>query len=203
MSMMRFIFLLVIGFVHHCYSSDIDSLFDIQPQPVLINNVDEKYITSDKHYIGQVLYRYDRIEFGCDCQSQLNDVKYFIYWTINDRIFTRFNNSNSLKLFIDRHTVQIPISYITCYCVFIRINSTRIRKEYRYQLYIDLESESSLKSIDYTVELNVFKGRVYSFFQQHFLMIPILYGLVIVITIFVIIWALIHSQTDVALSRND
>lgn len=203
MSIMRWIFLAIIGFGHYSCSSDIDSLFDIQPQSVWINNIDEKYITSDKHYIGQVLYRYDRIEFGCDCQSLLNDVKYFIYWTLNDRTFNRFNNSNSFKLLIDHHTVQVPISYVTCYCVFLRNNSTRIRKDYRYQLYIDLESEPSLKPIEYSTESNVFKGRVYSFFHRHFLMIPILYSLVIVITVFVIIWALIHSQTDVALSRND
>lgn len=202
MSTMRLVFFALIYFVHRCSSND-DSSFQVLPQPVWINNLDEKYITNDKHYIGQVLYRSDQVELGCDCQSELDDVQHFIYWTMNDRLFHRFNNSHSFQLFVDRHTVQVPISYVTCYCVFVQGNSTRIKKDYQYLLYIDLESEPSLKPIHYSIETHALKERVHTFIQRHFLMIPILYVLAIFLTSFVIIWGCIRPPTDVALSRNE
>lgn len=200
--MLRLIFFVLIYFVHHCYSND-DSFIRVLPQSVWINNLDEKYIINDKHYIGQVLYRYDHVQLGCDCQSELNDMEYSIYWTMNDRLVNRFNHSNNFQLYVDVHTVEVPINYVTCYCLFIPKNSSRIIKDYQYQLYIDLESEPSLKPIHYSIEIHALKERFYMFLQRHFLMIPILYVLAIVLTGFVIIWSFTHSQTDVALSRND
>jgi hypothetical protein len=163
------------------YSNE-DFNFQIQPQSVIINNFDEKYITSDNHYIGQVLYRYDQIELACDCQTELNQTEYFIYWMINNKTSNEFNNSNRIQLFINMNTVQVPITYVTCYCVFIQIDSRKIRKSYQYQLYIDLESEPSLKPIVYIAQSSVIKEHWNSFIQHHFIMIPILTFIIIGIT---------------------
>jgi hypothetical protein len=132
---MMHLFFLIIILVNRSYSTD-DTVFQVQPQSVRINNLDEIYITSNDHYIGQVLYQDDRIELACECQTQLNHIEYHIYWTINNKIFNRYNNSNSIQLEINRNTVQAPITYVTCYCHFIQSNLTKIQKDYPYQLYI-------------------------------------------------------------------
>jgi hypothetical protein len=134
MSLMRLLSLLIF-FINRCYSTN-DLVFQIQPQSVRINNQDEMYITSDNHYIGQVLYRYDQIELGCECQTQLDHIKYIIYWTINNKIFHQYNNSNSMQLMINKNTVQAPITYIKCHCIFIELNLTKIQTDFQYQLYI-------------------------------------------------------------------
>lgn len=135
MSIMRLLLLIIIFLVNRCYSTD-DFIFQIQPQSVRINNLDEIYITSDDHYIGQVLYQYDQIELACECQTQLNHTQYNIYWTINNKIINHYNNSNHIELFINKNTVQTPITYVTCNCIFIQSNLTIIKKDYQYQLYI-------------------------------------------------------------------
>ncbi len=182
MSTMRLMFLLMnILFFNYCYSNE-DFIFQIQPQSVVINNLDEKYITSDNHYIGQVLYRYDQVKLACDCQTELNHTEYYIYWTINNKTWNKLNNSNRIELFIDINTVQVPITYVTCYCVFIQFDFRRIKKSYQYQLYIDLESEPSLKPINYSVQSSVIKEHWNSFIQHHLFMIPIFTFIIIGIT---------------------
>jgi len=135
MPIMRLLLLIIIFLVNRYYSTD-DFIFQIQPQSVRINDLDEIYITSDEHYVGQVLYQYDQIQLACECQTQLNNTQYIIYWTINNKIFNRYNNSNHMQLFINKNTVQTPITYVTCHCIFIQSNSTKIKKDYQYQLYI-------------------------------------------------------------------
>ncbi|CAF1053012.1 unnamed protein product [Adineta steineri] len=158
--------LLVIFLFHYCHST-VDLLFQIQPHSVRINNQDEIYITSDDHYIGQVLYRSDQIQLACDCQTQLNKTQYNIYWAINNKIIDQYRSLNSIHLIIDKNNVQAPITYVSCHCVFILPNLKQIKRNYRYQLYIDLESEPSLKPIIYSVELNMIKGHFYDFLRRH------------------------------------
>jgi hypothetical protein len=134
MSIMRLL-LLIIFLVKCSYSTD-DFTFQIQPQPVRINNFDEIYITRDDHYIGQVLYQSDQIQLACECETQLNDTQYIIYWKINHKIVHQYNNSNNIELLINRNTVQTPITYVTCYCIFTQSNLIKIEKHYQYQLYI-------------------------------------------------------------------
>ncbi|CAF0972867.1 unnamed protein product [Rotaria sp. Silwood1] len=169
MSTMRLL-LLVIFLINRSNSID-DLIFQIQPQSVRINNFDELYITNDNHFIGQILYRYDEIQLACECQTQINHIKYNIYWTINNKTYNQYNNSNSIELLINLNTVQAPITYVTCHCIFIQSNRTKIRRYYQYQLYIDLESEPSLQSINYSLELNIIKERFYNFIHHRYLII--------------------------------
>ncbi len=196
MSIMRLVLFLVSSFFFDCCYSNEDLLFQIQPQSVLINNLDEKYITNDNHYIGQVLYRYDRIELACDCQTELNHIQYYIYWTINNETYNQFNNSNKIQLSIDMNTVQVPITYVTCYCIFIQLDSKKITKSYQYQLYIDLESEPSLKPINYSVQSSILKEHFSSFIQHHFTMIPIFTLIIIGITCPLIILSSTRNMND-------
>jgi hypothetical protein len=138
MSTMRFFFL-IIFLVNRCYSTN-DLVFQIQPQLVRINNHDEIYVTKDDHYIGQVLYRYDQIKLACECQTQLNHTESIIYWTINNKIVSRYNHSNSIQLVININTVQVPITYVKCHCIFIRSNLTKTKIDYKYKLYIGKSS---------------------------------------------------------------
>jgi len=134
MSSMRLL-LLAIFLVSRSYS--IGNLsYQIQPQSVRINNLDEIYITSDDHYIGRVLYRYDLIELACECQTQLKNIQFNIYWTINNKTFNRYNNSDSIQLGINIDSVQVPITYVTCHCVFVQSNLRKIKRSYQYLLYI-------------------------------------------------------------------
>ncbi|CAF2406450.1 unnamed protein product [Rotaria sp. Silwood2] len=162
--------LLVIFLVNHSNSID-DLVFQIQPQSVRINNLDELYITNDNHFIGQVLYRYDEIQLACECQTQMNHIQYNIYWAINNKIYNQYNNSNSIELLINLNTVQAPITYVTCHCIFIQSNITKIKRDFQYQLYIDLESEPSLQPINYSLESNIIKQRFYNFIHRRYLVI--------------------------------
>jgi hypothetical protein len=132
---MCLLLLLIIFLVNRSYSTH-HLVFQIQPESVRINNLDEIYITNDDHYIGQVLYQDDQIELACECQTQLNHTQYNIYWTINNKIVNQYNNSNNIQLSININTVQTPITYVTCYCIFIQSNVTKIKKDYQYKLYI-------------------------------------------------------------------
>lgn len=152
MSLMRFLLLLTIIFlIENSFSTD-DFIFQIQPQLVRINNLDELYITRDDHYIGQVLYRYDQVQLACECQTHLNHTKHQIYWSINKKIYNRYNKLSNITIFINRKTVQTPITYVTCHCIFTQSNLTKIRRNYQYQLYIGKEiSLSENKKLNYYV----------------------------------------------------
>jgi hypothetical protein len=186
MSPMRLL-LVISFFVDYGYTTN-DLLYQIQPQLVRINNHDEIYITSDDHNIGQMLYRYDQIQLACECQTELNHSQYQIYWAINNKILNEYNNSNTIQVIIDINTVKAPITYVTCHCVFIPSNITKIKRDYQYQLYIgkifvdcktnffclkilDLESEPSLKPIDYSVETSVIKLHLEKFIHHHFIIV--------------------------------
>ncbi|CAF1118130.1 unnamed protein product [Rotaria sordida] len=169
MSTMRL--LLVVIFLVNFSDSIDDLIFQIQPQSVLINNLDEIYITNDNHFIGQVLYRYDKIQLGCECQTQLNHTQHNIYWIINNKTYDQYNNSNSIELLINLNTVQAPITSVICHCIFIQSNITKIKKDYQYQLYIDLVSEPSLKPINYSLESSIIKERFYNFIHRRYVVI--------------------------------
>ncbi|CAM4798568.1 unnamed protein product [Rotaria magnacalcarata] len=148
--------LLVIIFLANRSESIEDSTYQIQPQSVCINNFDELYITSDDHFIGQVLYRYDQLQLACDCQTLVNHIAYKIYWTINNKTYNEYNDSNRIQLIVDINTVRAPVTFVACHCIFIESNRTKTERNYEYKLLIDLESEPSLKPIAYTVELSMF-----------------------------------------------
>jgi hypothetical protein len=116
--------------------------FDIQPQSVRINDHDEIYIANTEHFLGQVLYRYDRIALACECRTDLRDIQYEIYWSINAHRIDRLHNRTTIELIIDNNTVQAPITSATCHCIFIRLNdsSRQIKRQYQYQLYIGKHS---------------------------------------------------------------
>ena len=133
---MRLILVVLSCLLNYSLSTNNNWNYQIQPQIVRINNYESSYITNDEHFIDQVLYRYDQIQLGCECQTLTNQTKTFIYWIVNKRILHRFNNSNSLQIIITNRTVQAPKTLVTCYCLFYPENSIKIRRGYHYQLYI-------------------------------------------------------------------
>ncbi|CAF1180483.1 unnamed protein product [Rotaria magnacalcarata] len=163
--------LLVIIFLANRSESIEDSTYQIQPQSVCINNFDELYITSDDHFIGQVLYRYDQLQLACDCQTLVNHIAYKIYWTINNKTYNEYNDSNRIQLIVDINTVRAPVTFVACHCIFIESNRTKTERNYEYKLLIDLESEPSLKPIAYTVELSMVKQKFQDFIHLHFAVI--------------------------------
>lgn len=103
---MRLILVVLSCLLNYCISTNNNWNYQIQPQIVRINNYENSYITNDEHFIGQVLYRYDQIQLGCECQTLINQTQTFIYWTVNKRILHRFNNSNSIQLIITNRTFR-------------------------------------------------------------------------------------------------
>ena len=113
-----------------------DLSFQVQPQPVRINNEEDIYVIYEDNYIGQVLYRSDQIQLECQCQTPSNQIEHYMYWTINNELSSQFNNSNRIRLLINADNVQGPITYVTCHCIFYREKFHEITRDYRYKLYI-------------------------------------------------------------------
>ena len=72
--MSTWIFLLLltreISLIHYC-NSKIDLFFHVQLKSILINNISEySIIDNNHHFIGQILYRYDQIQLGYECQMK-------------------------------------------------------------------------------------------------------------------------------------
>ena len=131
----KHLFLLACILVQQSYCNN-DLSFQTEPRPVRINNQEEIYVIHDDNYIGQVLYRYDQLQLECQCQTQENPIKYSIYWTINNQIISQYNNSTRIQLIVNKDNVQVPITYVTCICMFYQENSYEITRDYRYKLYI-------------------------------------------------------------------
>lgn len=123
-----------------CLVALADGSFQVQPQPVRINNQEEIYITEEDNYIGQVLYRFDQLQLECECQMHADQSHYHLYWTVNNQLVHAHNDSKRMQLAVDRHTVQEPITYVTCHCLFNQANSKEIVRDYRYKLYIGREA---------------------------------------------------------------
>ena len=152
--------------------------FDLQPQPIRLNDLEEIYLTNDDHFLGQVLYRFDRLHLTCECRSSRS---FRIFWTINDRIIADPFNSSDLQLEINRDTVETPTTDVTCHCLFTAKNRSEVEKSFRYQFYVgkskrsdglipslslssaDLDSEPTLKPIDYVLEMNLVQHRLVRF----------------------------------------
>ena len=113
-----------------------DLYFQIQPQLVRVNNLDEMYISNDEHFLGQVLYRDDRIQLACECQTNAKRAQWEIYWSVNNEKFHQIKNSTSIQLLVNAETVQAPITSVTCHCTFVQKKSAKIQRTYQYQLYI-------------------------------------------------------------------
>lgn len=128
--------LLVVVCLVNSSESNEDLTYQVQPQSIRINKFDEIYMTSNDHFIGQVLYRYDQLELACECQTSSMKSKYHIYWTINNQVYNKYNQSNNIEILINKNTVQAPITFVTCYCVFIESNRTKTILDYQYKLYI-------------------------------------------------------------------
>ena len=155
--------------------------FDLQPQPIRLNDLEEIYLTNDEHFLGQVLYRFDRLHLACECRSSRS---FRIFWTINDRLIADPFNSSDLQLEISRDTVEAPVTDVTCHCLFAAKSRGEVEKSFRYQFYIgkakrnetirstfplssvDLESEPTLKPIDYVLDMNVVQHRLAQFVHQ-------------------------------------
>ncbi|UJR21578.1 hypothetical protein I4U23_024660 [Adineta vaga] len=171
----------------HYSSSTNDLTFQTQPRPVRINNQDI-YVINEANYIGQVLYRYDRIQLACECYTEENDIKYSIYWTINNKTISHYNNSNHIQLVMNKTNVKVPVTYVACHCVFYRTNFNKITSYYQYKLYIDLESEPSLEMIRYSVQTSMIKAHVDDFLHRHVVAIVSLAVVMIGITFSLIIF---------------
>ncbi|CAF1533703.1 unnamed protein product [Adineta ricciae] len=144
-----------------------DLSFQVQPQPVRINNEEDIYVIYEDNYIGQVLYRSDQIQLECQCQTSSNQIEHHMYWTVNNELSSQYNNSNRIRLVINADNLRGPIIYVTCHCIFYLQTFHEITRNYRYKLYIDLESEPSLEAIKYSVEKNLIKERFNEFLRHH------------------------------------
>lgn len=125
------LFLVFLLFQHQILAIEFD--FDLQPQPIRLNDLEEIYLTNDDHFLGQVLYRFDRIHLACECRSSTS---YRIFWTINNRRISDRLNSSDLEFEINEETVETPTSDVVCYCLFLMKNQSEIEKSFRYQFYI-------------------------------------------------------------------
>lgn len=194
--MLRSFWLISLILLRYSQSSNVDLYFQIQPQLVRVNNLNEMYITNDEHFLGQVLYRYDQIQLACDCQTTMTRIQWEMHWSMNNERLYQPKNSTSIQLSVNAETMQAPVTTVTCHCTFTQKNSTKVQRSYQYQLYIgreiffewldvgmetslDLESEPTLETIHYIVPFNVFKRRFNQFRRHpHFF---IIFGLLFVV----------------------
>ena len=139
LDMLRSFWLISLVLLRLSQSSNVDLYFQIQPQLVRVNNLNEMYITNDEHFLGQVLYRHDQIQLACDCQTAFTRVQWEMHWSMNNVKLYQPKNSTSIQLLVNAGTMRAPVTSVTCHCTFTQKNSTKVQRSYQYQLYIGRE----------------------------------------------------------------
>lgn len=208
--MVQRVLLLLALILLQCFSRVLSNEFefDLQHQPIRINDLNDLYLTSESNTSGYTLYRFDQIQLACECRSSAS---HRIFWSINNRILNEHFNVSTVVLDIDQNTVQTPYTAVTCHCLFTLKNRTTIEKTFRYQFFIgkhrstviclsspiglDLESEPTLKSINYTLQINRVQRRLMRWVQHpHFKVMMPLFFLILAFTCPLILLSWLRSS---------